>query len=44
MDYRVTQWFTVKYRGGDYDLSTEFEHITRVVNGSVSNYVVDIVP
>lgn len=44
MDQRVTQWFTVKFRGHTYDLTTEFEHRTSVVNGNVTTYVWDLVP
>jgi RHS repeat-associated protein len=39
MDQRVTQWFTVKFKGCTYDLTTEFEHRTSVDNGKVRTYV-----
>lgn len=44
MDYRVKQWFTISYKGTQYNLPTEFEHRVTVVNGVVNTYVWDLVP
>jgi RHS repeat-associated protein len=44
MDYRVKQWFTISYKGVQYDLSTEFEHRVTVVNEAFHTYVWDLVP
>jgi RHS repeat-associated protein len=43
-DDTFMQTFTVQYGGRYYDLSTEFEHEDKVVNGQATNTVTDIVP
>jgi len=38
------QTFTVKYNEQEYNLTTQFEHETRIVNGVATNTVIDVVP
>lgn len=44
VDVKTGQTFTVRYNGKNYNLTTRFEHETRVVNGTVTNIVRDLVP
>ncbi len=44
IDVKVEQTFTVSYRGKEYNLTTRFEHETRIVSGVATNTVTDIVP
>lgn len=43
-DFVVQQTFTVRYKGNDINLSTQFQHETQIKNGVVTNTVTDIGP
>ena len=44
VDHFFFQTFTVEYQGQDYNLSTEFQHEDRAVNGNATNIVTYITP